>query len=204
MELMDRQGRTAVGCGAVAVAVALCACGHPEPSFTAEPGAQRDVAPYALAPKQLDSRELARWWSLPDGKVPGDSEYYPCSDCHDEDMPPNPTRRALSEEHEDVQLKHGGEQVWCLSCHHAQDRDSFTDGVGRAVAAERPDRMCARCHAAEHRDFEHGVHGKRMGTFVGERVLAPCVGCHDPHAPALQPRKPVPPATGGRQRGGAR
>lgn len=195
---------------AVIVAIAVTAmtmasaCGHPEPSFTAEPGVERKALPYALSPPKLDSRKLARWWSLPDGGVPGQSEYYPCSDCHDEDMEVNPKRRELSEEHGELQLKHGGQNVWCLSCHHAQDRDSFTDGAGAVLAAERPDRVCVRCHAREHRDFEHGIHGKRMNRFVGERILAPCVGCHDPHAPGLTPRKPLPPPTGRRSAGSTR
>lgn len=122
-----------------------------------------------------------------------DSEYHPCSDCHDEDWETDPTPRTLTEDHEDLKLAHGADRIWCLNCHHTRDRDSLTDGRGATVATDEAHRMCATCHAQVHRDFLHGAHGKRVGGHSGTRVVQRCAVCHDPHAPAILPRKPMPP-----------
>src|SRR5512141_2508566 len=39
---------------------------------------------------------------------------FPCSACHNASMPPNRTRRQLSEMHTDIDLRHDEEHRWCL------------------------------------------------------------------------------------------
>ncbi|RME27708.1 MAG: hypothetical protein D6806_04225, partial [Deltaproteobacteria bacterium] len=40
---------------------------------------------------------------------------FPCSDCHDnEELKPNPVRRKLTDEHENIVLKHDEKNRWCL------------------------------------------------------------------------------------------
>src|SRR5512141_1460927 len=48
---------------------------------------------------------------------------FPCSGCHNKDMPPNRTRRPLAAMHDDIVLKHDEEHRWCLVCHDAENRD---------------------------------------------------------------------------------
>jgi hypothetical protein len=105
-------------------------------------------------------------------------------------METDPEPRAM-EDHADIVLRHGGGRFWCLECHDAADRDKLAPSGGKPVAFERADLVCAKCHFQQQRDFVHGVHGKRVGTWDGERVLWPCVRCHDPHAPRVAPRKPM-------------
>lgn len=187
----------------VVAALVLVGCERHARSYDLTEGDAGAAPAFTLAPLALESKTTARWWSLPDGG-PRESEYYPCVDCHDEDRETNPKPRVLEEDHEDLVFAHGGGKMWCLSCHHEEDHAVFTDGVGRKIPADRPDRACATCHVVQQRDFEHGVHGKRVGRFRGERVLTRCSACHDPHAPAIGPRRPLPPprrpGTGSRAR----
>jgi hypothetical protein len=135
------------------------------------------------------------------------SEAYPCSECHDAEWETDSKPRVI-EDHADVVLRHGGGRFWCLECHDTEARDKLVSVGGAPTPFERADRVCAKCHAQQQRDFLHGAHGKRVGRWDGERVLWPCVKCHDPHAPAIAERKPMPgpPAPGaeGRARGFAR
>ena len=177
-------------------------CGAHKPSWSLSSEDAGTPAPYQLAEIKLDSHGAARWWTLPDGSVPGPSEYYPCSDCHDEDMPPNPTIRKLTEDHDKWKLRHGGGRIWCLNCHDEEDRDKFRDAAGRPVEADHVEEVCAGCHSLQYKDFVHGAHGKRVGSYRGKRVLTSCIACHDPHAPAIMPRKPAPGPAPARYGGG--
>jgi hypothetical protein len=124
---------------------------------------------------------------------------WPCSDCHEYDPedPPNTSPRTLEYAHEDVKLHHGAGRMWCLECHHARERDRLVGDEGAPLAPDQAHKLCARCHSAQARDFAFGVHGRRVGTYRGERRLLPCVSCHSAHAPAIAPRRP---ATGPRPR----
>jgi hypothetical protein len=181
---------------------ALLGCDGSEPHYELDRGKSKPAPAFELADVKLDSHTTARWWTFPDGAVPDYDEYYPCIDCHDEDTPPDGSVRTLIDEHDDLELKHGDGKIWCLSCHHIDNRDAYTDNAGRELPHDRPDRVCAGCHAKQHRDFEHGVHGKRVGNRRDERKLTPCTACHDPHAPAIVPRKPLPAPAPARRGGG--
>lgn len=119
------------------------------------------------------------------------SDAYPCSDCHDADMETDPKPRTFDDDHADIVLNHGGGRFWCLECHDAEHRDMLVRIADVPVSFERADRVCAKCHFQQQRDFLHGAHGKRVGGWRGERVVWPCVRCHDPHAPAFAPRAPM-------------
>ena len=43
------------------------------------------------------------------------------------------------------------------------------------------------------RDWRAGVHGKRTGSWNGQKQYLLCVNCHNPHSPHFQPLKPMPP-----------
>src|SRR6188474_995703 len=61
---------------------------------------------------------------------------FPCSNCHNTDMPPNRTRRQLSDMHTDIELKHDAEHRWCLDCHDADHRDQLHLASGEPVPFE--------------------------------------------------------------------
>lgn len=110
--------------------------------------------------------------------------------CH-QFRTPDATPRALEVKH--PQLDHGGGDLWCLACHSLETPDHLNNEMGEQVAYENTYRVCGRCHGSQRQDWYFGAHGKRVANWRGERELYNCVRCHDPHQPAIQPRKPQPP-----------
>ncbi len=121
-----------------------------------------------------------------------EGDNYPCSDCHEPDSA-NPERRELVENHEDLKLDHGNGKFWCLACHDLKNRDQLHLIEGELVSFDESYRVCGQCHANRERDVLMGGHGKRIGSWRGERMLTACVECHNPHSPAFKPRAPKAP-----------
>ncbi len=127
--------------------------------------------------------------------------HYPCSSCHLEGgwVPEDRTPDA----HADIQALHpsaaGGA---CVTCHLPDRVDQFPALDGSAVSLDHSYRLCAGCHFAQSNDWAGGAHGKRMVGWEGERVVANCAFCHNPHSPGFEQRIPYPgptlPRNGGR------
>lgn len=121
---------------------------------------------------------------------PMDDEYFPCSDCH-EDEPIDRTVRELEDEHDDLQLAHG--ETWCFDCHSGDERDRLHLANGRLVPYEESWRLCTQCHGSKLAEWRAGVHGKRTGHWWGPKEYQNCVACHDPHSPGFKELEPEPP-----------
>jgi hypothetical protein len=119
-------------------------------------------------------------------------DFYPCSDCHD-DQVSNPKIRELEEEHDDIATEHGGGRFWCLTCHHPEDKDTLINMKGEVVSFDESFQLCGQCHYKNERDFYTGAHGKRTGSWQADRTLTTCVECHDPHSPSIKQRKALSP-----------
>lgn len=117
--------------------------------------------------------------------------FYPCAQCH-QFIQPNPEIRTLQSPHVN-ELKHGEGRIWCLSCHHENDRDYLSTILGEKVDFDGADLVCGGCHANRHKDWHFGGHGKRVSNWQGERVIYSCAHCHDAHEPYIKPREPKPP-----------
>lgn len=146
----------------------------------------------------------------------GALEAYPCSDCH-EDEPVNRRERVLREEHEDIELEHGGGRFWCLTCHGSKDKDTLTSLKGQPIDFDEAFLLCGQCHFQRQKDWYAGGHGKRAGRWPsiygvprkasgllvvererighwrGERVVLPCTDCHNSHSPSIKGFRPSPP-----------
>ena len=120
---------------------------------------------------------------------PIDDEYFPCSDCHEDELA-DPERREL-DEHDYIELAHG--DLWCLDCHQSDQRDLLHLSDASPVQMEESWRLCTRCHAKRIPDWRAGVHGKRTGDWRGPKEYRTCVVCHDPHSPLFKPLEPMPP-----------
>ena len=120
---------------------------------------------------------------------PIDDEYFPCSDCHEDELA-DPERREL-DEHDYIELAHG--DLWCLDCHQSDQRDLLHLSDASPVDMEESWRLCTRCHAKRIPDWRAGVHGKRTGYWRGPKEYRTCVVCHDPHSPLFKPLEPMPP-----------
>jgi hypothetical protein len=118
---------------------------------------------------------------------------FPCSDCHsDPDMELNTERREL-EEHTRIDLHHGDRERWCFDCHNPENRDMLRLASGSLVSFEQSYKLCGQCHGDKYRDWRAGVHGKRTGSWNGEKRYLLCAHCHDPHVPKIKSQKPLPP-----------
>jgi hypothetical protein len=119
-------------------------------------------------------------------------DWFPCSDCHEE-QDPNPNVRRLRREHDDIDPGHGNGRFWCLSCHHPEDKDYLVGLDGSKISFDESFKLCGSCHFEQERDFLFGAHGRRVGGWLGDRTYLTCVECHDPHTPKMEPRQPLPP-----------
>jgi hypothetical protein len=116
---------------------------------------------------------------------------FPCSSCH-ADLKPNPTRRSLTAMHDDIQLRHDELHRWCLDCHDAADRDSLHLASGERIPFERSYLLCGQCHGEKLRDWRAGVHGRRTGSWNGQKSYLLCAHCHNPHQPRFRALAPKP------------
>lgn len=116
---------------------------------------------------------------------------FPCSGCHNKDMPPNRTRRQLSM-HDDIVLRHDEEHRWCLDCHDAENRDQLHLASGEPVPFNESYRLCGQCHGEKYRDWRAGVHGRRVGEWNGHKRYLLCAHCHNPHQPRFHALAPKP------------
>lgn len=117
-----------------------------------------------------------------------------CSDCH-KIFPPraNDTVRTVAQ-HQEIVLRHGT-NTWCLSCHHAANRDAFVDDRGGEIPWDQPQLLCSKCHGPVYRDWQHGAHGRSNGYWDkarGEQTRLKCIECHHPHQPPFPPMHPAP------------
>ena len=117
---------------------------------------------------------------------------FPCSECHDPEIPTNTRRRDLTVAHQEIKLAHDQEHRWCLDCHSAADRDKLHLASGELVDFTESYKLCGQCHGDKYRDWRAGVHGRRSGSWDGHKTDRLCVNCHHAHAPAFQPLKPLP------------
>jgi len=122
-----------------------------------------------------------------------DPDIFPCSECHNEDQPPNSEPRELEDMHDEIVLQHDQEHRWCLDCHDAENRDRLRLANGTLVRFEESYRLCGQCHGGKYRDWRAGVHGRRAGDWNGDKLYLLCVHCHDSHEPRFEPLQPLPP-----------
>jgi hypothetical protein len=116
---------------------------------------------------------------------------FPCSECHRPQDEIDPTPRAVPD-HENVVFEHDAANRWCLDCHDKADRDKLHLADGRLIPFEESFRLCGQCHGPELRDWKIGIHGKRTGSWSGNKEYLLCAHCHNPHSPSIKPMEPSP------------
>ncbi len=111
---------------------------------------------------------------------------FPCSKCHDA-LPVNKKMRKLTIYHGDITLEHAEKDRWCLDCHSGE---KLRLPNGELVAYDKSVRLCGQCHGSVYADWKEGIHGRRTGSWSGEKLYRPCVHCHNPHKPQFRAIKP--------------
>ena len=159
--------------------------GAPGGAQTARGSQQPAAQPAPSAPARSDQRVEVPPPPFSDG-------IFPCSTCHNKAMPPNRTRRTLTDFHTDIVLKHDAEHRWCLDCHDAENRDQLHLASGEPLPFDESYKLCGQCHGEKYRDWRAGVHGRRVGQWNGAKKYLLCVHCHSPHQPRFKSLKPLP------------
>lgn len=149
--------------------------------------AQEETDSPGPEPIQFNGYEGVRPFKIVAGKE--EEPIRRCSLCHNI-LPLNREIRVLTKAPHLGEANHGDGRVWCLSCHHADDRIYLTTLLGEKVNFDRADLVCGGCHANRHKDWFFGGHGKRLTNWQGERQIYACTYCHDAHDPAIKPREP--------------
>lgn len=116
-----------------------------------------------------------------------------CNGCHqifasrkDRSQPPT--------YHTEIVLNHGL-NTDCLNCHHPENREALRRLDGSEVPLAMTPETCAGCHGTVYRDWQHGTHGKTMGSWQtgsDAQLRLTCNECHDPHSPAYPKYAPLP------------
>lgn len=119
-----------------------------------------------------------------------------CNDCHRHfDSPPTlPRERRTMVQHTNIALDHGMNDR-CFNCHDQKDRTRLALHDGTTLPFDEAPRLCAQCHGTLYRDWQHGMHGKTLGSWIassGKQRRLHCNECHDPHAPAYPKLAPLP------------
>jgi hypothetical protein len=163
-----------------------------EPGVPAQPRPTIPEEALALPPEEDLAPEAGREFPVPHTALP--KTITPCRACHgpEKDFPTNFKRREALLVHRNVKLSHGGVRVWCLDCHHPEDRNYLLPlSDGKMIPFETSYLLCGKCHGTKYRDWRYGIHGLRTGSWNEEKKYYLCVNCHDPHMPVFKPIAPM-------------
>jgi hypothetical protein len=153
---------------------------------------EADRPPYQVIPPQKDPG--SKEFPVPVRPLP--LTIMPCRSCHgpEKDFRINWSRSEILRVHTGIELNHGGMKVWCLDCHHPSERNYLVPlADGQLILFSESYMLCGKCHGTKFRDWRHGVHGKREGSWSAEKTYYLCVHCHDPHSPRYKSLEPLPP-----------
>ena len=156
--------------------------------------AQIQVPEELPGPTEPPSKESVQEFPVPITPLP--KTITPCRACHgpEKDFPVNFRRREDLLVHRNVKLNHGGVRVWCLDCHHPENRNYLVPlSDGQLIPFEKTYLLCGKCHGTKYRDWRNGIHGRRTGHWNGVKQYYLCISCHDPHSPKFKPLVPMPP-----------
>lgn len=116
-----------------------------------------------------------------------------CNACHQIFESSHAAGAAL-QYHQDVLLNHGLNDR-CVNCHDVKDRERLTLRDGVTVPFSQTPQLCSQCHGTVFRDWQRGMHGKTLGSWItgsAEQRRLSCNECHNPHAPRYEAMAPLP------------
>ena len=193
-------------------AIVLSGCRRAEPAAATSPHVLETIA-HAQAPnnnagltseKHLDGAPrvtVAGYPTVPPFSVLQRTkvmQQFPCQKCHTKTLD---VLRAQSQvqvaqgkkaSHWNVKMVHAPAVTMdCWTCHEQKNLESLRTLRDAPISLDHAYQVCAQCHSRQAADWAGGAHGKRQGGWAPPRVVASCVGCHNPHKPKLELRWPA-------------
>ncbi len=147
-----------------------------------------------LHPVSIRQTDAQPWIDSGKKDARGNPVMVSCATCHDTrqtDFTINDASK-LDEFHKGMKYAHGGQT--CMSCHNADDYNTFRRADGQPLDFSQSMQLCAQCHGPQYRDYQNGSHGGMTGYWdlkQGPRERNHCTDCHDPHHPAYPQVMPV-------------
>lgn len=116
-----------------------------------------------------------------------------CNGCHQIFHSESPSGATINY-HTETSLSHGLNNR-CANCHDTDNRERLTLRDGTTVPFSQTPQLCAQCHGTVYRDWEKGMHGKTLGSWMTDsaaQLRLSCNECHNPHSPKYEPYSPMP------------
>ena len=106
-----------------------------------------------------------------------------CQDCHTiknrEFISP---KKQPYLEHSSIHLKHGKAEIACGSCHDRNNSNFLRSTVEASASFKNSSPVCMQCHINRYKDWQNGIHGKRIGGWNLDKIQSQCIDCHNPHS----------------------
>ncbi len=117
-----------------------------------------------------------------------------CNECH-ADLPPQVRRKEITDLHRKLftLLAQESRSDWCTNCHLINGNDSLNLAIGKSLTFSESHLICSQCHPEKLRQWEVGVHGKRLGAWGDEKIYMLRVPKNNPHPPKIRKVVPEPP-----------
>jgi hypothetical protein len=115
---------------------------------------------------------------------------FPCSKCHNGNK--IITKYNIKKPFHDIQIKHKVGNRNCYDCHSNHNYNMLTLRTGKEVSFNTSQNLCGQCHGIVKRDWDLGIHGKRLGGWMKNYRKMLCIECHNPHNPTFPKMQALP------------
>ncbi|WP_196890811.1 cytochrome c3 family protein [Aureivirga marina] len=104
-----------------------------------------------------------------------------CKSCHE----------YLKKSHWNISLNHADDNAMnCATCHNQDEMNNLSSLTNKNINFNNSYQICSQCHSTQFNEWKNGAHGKQLTGWGEPKVRQTCVGCHNPHDPAIKHRWP--------------
>lgn len=84
--------------------------------------------------------------------------------------------------HADKAGFHGKAELACGACHDRNNFNLLRSSAEAPASFDNPSAVCQQCHQDKFRDWQSGIHGKRLGGWHLNKTQLQCTECHSAHS----------------------
>lgn len=127
-----------------------------------------------------------------------ETDFNSCKECHLKNGKYKNSKNKKGTTHSELKLEHMKRINNCQICHSKNDVTKLKLITGEGIENDKTPNQCGQCHGIVKRDWDAGIHGKKVKGWGEKGELWSCIRCHDPHAPKFPqytavkpPRRPL-------------